>query len=135
MITITEQIADQLFEHARQAAPNECCGVLAGKDSGHKTQITSRYSATNIAEASEREYHIDPEELIGIINRIEQTSQSVIGFYHSHPTGPCSPSETDHQQAAWVDHLYVIVSLDPERIAGWIWTGKTFDKVEIQAMA
>jgi proteasome lid subunit RPN8/RPN11 len=45
------------------------------------------------------------------MHAIEATGRDVVGFYHSHPAGPPTPSSRDRDEAAWSDHHYVIVSL------------------------
>ena len=43
-LSIPQQILDQIVAHARELAPFECCGLLAGT---HKT-VTHLYRITNI---------------------------------------------------------------------------------------
>ena len=38
----------------------------------------------------------------------------VIGFYHSHPRTPATPSASDLAEAWYPDHLYLIVSVRAE---------------------
>ncbi len=90
----------------------EICGVLAGIHHDSEKIVTTVYPTTNAAETPRTRYEIDPEELIGILERIHHTAYEVIGFYHSHPNGPLTPSEADSAQATWSGHSYVICSYD-----------------------
>ena len=43
-LSIPQHILDQIVAHARELAPFECCGLLAGKDK----MVTHLYRITNI---------------------------------------------------------------------------------------
>ncbi len=98
-----------MVEHSSAEVPNECCGVLAGI--GDK--VTEVYRAVN-AEASPVKYSLAPQELLGILKRIDDAGLEVIGFYHSHTKSQAYPSATDKKLAFWPDCRYVIVSLEKQ---------------------
>jgi Predicted metal-dependent protease of the PAD1/JAB1 superfamily len=90
----------------------EICGVLSGIYHDSESVVTAVYPATNAAETPRTRYEIDPEELMTIFDMIHDTGREVIGFYHSHPDGPLTPSETDSAQATWSGHSYAICCYD-----------------------
>lgn len=96
-----------MVAHAREEAPNECCGILAGT-AGHVKKL---YRGIN-AEKSPVRYNIDPRQLIQIHQEIEASGWEIIGIYHSHTHSEAYPSTTDVHLAFWPDSLYLIVSLE-----------------------
>ena len=105
--------------HARDEAPNECCGLLLGRDG----EIVEIVRARNIADAPATRFLIDPADHFAALRRARQTGLEVVGFYHSHPASPPEPSARDRAEFSYPDHLYAIVSLatDPPVVA--LYTG------------
>ena len=97
---------DEIIAHARDDAPNECCGIIAGND-GHATHL---YRALN-AEASPYRYNVDPKDLLRIYRDLDDHDWDVLGIYHSHTHTEAYPSPTDVRLAAWPEAYYLIVSL------------------------
>ncbi len=103
---IAKRIYDELLEHARSEVPNECCGLIGGKDGEARTV----YPARN-AEASPLRYNLDPRDQFRIMNEMEERGEDLSAIYHSHTASPAYPSQTDINLAAYPDALYLIVSL------------------------
>jgi len=100
-----------MVAHARAEAPNEVCGVLAQKSS----VVTAIYPVTNV-DPDPRRYVMDAKGLLLAMRDLEQHGWDLLGFYHSHPSSPPIPSETDLAMAFYPGHCYAIVSLhDPDR--------------------
>ncbi len=111
MFTLEKGFADEMIAHAGEEAPNECCGLLAGKE-GRALKL---YRATNSLHSPVR-YNIDPKELLSIYREIEDNGWDILGIYHSHTHTQAYPSATDVQLAFWPETLYFIISLeDPKR--------------------
>jgi len=119
VIEIPRRQAEEIIAHARDEAPNECCGILAGKG-GRPLQL---YRAVN-AEQSRYRYNIDPQDLYRIYTEVEERGWEFLAIYHSHPGGEAYPSETDVRRSqlpgagqtvdAWPNVCHLIVSLaDP----------------------
>ena len=104
---ISQQLYEEMVEHARQDAPNECCGMIAARgDEGLKL-----YRATNVA-ASPLRFEIDGREQIRIHNDIESAGLELGAIYHSHTRTEPRPSQTDITFArGWPGVLWVIVGL------------------------
>jgi len=128
MLVLGRSAYDAILDHAREAAPEEACGILAGERDDGDSRVTEIYRTENVAETPEVTYLIDPEEQYDVMSRIEEAGDDVLGFYHSHPAGPSGPSRTDANRATWDGYYYVIASLDGETpvLDGWIWTGDRF---------
>jgi proteasome lid subunit RPN8/RPN11 len=104
---IPRSIYEEMLEQAREEAPNECCGILGGKDG----DATSLYRATN-AEASPLRYTLDPNDLFRITFReIPERDEEMLAIYHSHTASPAYPSQTDINLATYPDAVYLILSL------------------------
>jgi [CysO sulfur-carrier protein]-S-L-cysteine hydrolase len=123
---IAKGLVEEIFAHAREDAPNECCGMLGGGDG----RATTVYRATN-AEASPLRYSIDAKEQFDLMRRIEDEGEELVGIYHSHTRSAAYPSQTDVNLAGWPDAVYVIVSLEgsgtPEVKGFWIRDGEISD--------
>jgi [CysO sulfur-carrier protein]-S-L-cysteine hydrolase len=121
-VRIPEDLVDELVAHAREEAPNECCGMVGGKD-GDPTTV---YRSIN-AEASPLRYSLDANDQFRIMREIEERGEELVGIYHSHTASAASPSQTDVNLAAYPDAVYLIVSLQnaekPEVRGYWIRDG------------
>lgn len=97
---------DEMIAHAKEEAPDECCGIIAGKD-GRPTKL---YRATN-AEHSPYRYSVDPKDLLRIHREVDERDEEFLVIYHSHTHTEAYPSPTDVRLASWPDAYYVLVSL------------------------
>jgi [CysO sulfur-carrier protein]-S-L-cysteine hydrolase len=103
---LPRSILDEVVAHAREDAPNECCGIVAAQD-GRAVKL---FRATN-AEASPVRYSLDPREQYDITMEIERNGWELGVIYHSHTRSPAYPSQTDVNLAFWPEALYVIISV------------------------
>ncbi len=106
MFELKKEYLDAMVSQARAEAPNECCGILAGKDG----QVTKLYRATN-AEHSPKGYSVAPDELFQIYQEIDRNGWEILAIYHSHPQSPAWPSPIDLKYAYYPAALYIIISL------------------------
>ena len=102
---------DEMIAHARADAPNECCGIIAGKD-GRPMRL---YRAIN-AEASPYRYSVDAKDLLRIHRDADSNGWEFLVIYHSHTHTEAYPSPTDVRLATWPDAYYVLVSLMDEAV-------------------
>ena len=111
-LTLPHAYVQQIVEHARREAPNECCGVIAGKD-GVAVKL---WQATN-AEHSPYRYSIEGKEFLQIMRELEENGCEMLAVYHSHTHTPAYPSPTDRRQvmlSGWDQPFYILVSLAEE---------------------
>src|SRR2546423_10183820 len=103
---IARELYDEIVAHAREEAPNECCGMIASRN-GDAVKV---YPATNAA-ASPLRYEIDGAEQYRIQMDIEDAGLDLGAIYHSHTRTEPYPSQTDINLAFYPDAVYVIVGL------------------------
>jgi proteasome lid subunit RPN8/RPN11 len=107
---IAQSLIDEMVAHAREDLPNECCGMIGGRDGEAAEVIRVANSA-----ASPLRYEMDPQAQYDALKSIEDGGAELLGIYHSHTKSAAYPSQTDVNQAEhWPDQVYVIVSLADE---------------------
>jgi proteasome lid subunit RPN8/RPN11 len=123
MFDLPQRYVEEIVAHAREEAPNECCGILAGRDDA----VLDLYRAVN-AEHSPYRFDVDASDLYRIYAEVEAAGRQFLAIYHSHPAGEARPSSSDvamaHVIAAggavdlWPGVVRLIVSLasDPPRV-------------------
>ncbi|MFL5898033.1 MAG: M67 family metallopeptidase [Solirubrobacterales bacterium] len=105
---ISQQLVDEMVSHAREDLPNECCGMIGGRD-GEATRVVRVENAA----ASPLRYEMDPQGQYDALKAIEGAGDELVGIYHSHTRSAAYPSQTDVNEAVmWPEQVYVIVSLE-----------------------
>jgi proteasome lid subunit RPN8/RPN11 len=112
-ITVTSAVVQALLGNARDARPQECCGLLFGTADA----VTAHRPAANVHPQPSRHFEIDPQALIDAHRNMRQGGPRLIGYYHSHPTGNCEPSATDRALAAGDGMIWAIIA--EGRLALW----------------
>lgn len=104
---IPAELIDRIVAHAREEAPNECCGVVAARDGA----ITGVYPVTNTF-ASPLRFELDPQEQYRLTEEIEERGDAMAGSYHSHTASEAYPSQTDvNQWDPWPELVHLICSI------------------------
>lgn len=108
MITFQNAQVDEIFAHARQATPFECCGLIGGTND----RATSIHPLRNVASNPHIAYEAAPEELFAAQRQMRERGEQLLALYHSHPrsTEPF-PSETDVRLAYYPAATYLIIGL------------------------
>lgn len=112
MIHVDESLERTIRDEAARAYPEECCGVLLGRDGEAGSELRRVLEVRPVANARQgergRRYLIAPEALLGIEKEAREQGLDVVGFYHSHPDHRAEPSDFDREHA-WPWYSYVIV--------------------------
>jgi proteasome lid subunit RPN8/RPN11 len=114
MLRIAYADYEALRAHGEETYPNECCGVLLGKNiagEGNHVQQLVRAGNTRTDSAHNR-YNIAPQELVKIQRQARGLGLDIVGFYHSHPDHPARWSPTDFAEAHWLGCSYIITSVE-----------------------
>jgi proteasome lid subunit RPN8/RPN11 len=96
----------EIVEHGLREFPNECCGVIAGRDGSPVRVIPMK----NV-DASPVTYRLDAGEQFRVFNEIEDEGLDLWAFYHSHTHSEAYPSETDVRLAFFPEARYLLVTL------------------------
>jgi proteasome lid subunit RPN8/RPN11 len=112
MTTVPLRQLEEIFASAKQAAPDECCGLIGG-DGG---RATSLYPMRNVAANAHVAYEAAPEDLFAAQREMRERGEQLLAIYHSHPraTEP-QPSETDVRLAYYPQAIYFIIGLAGEQ--------------------
>lgn len=129
MLSIPQNIVDELFDRALNGLPEEICGYLAG--SGQ--EVTKSFHLTNIDHSPEH-FSFDPAEQFQVVREVRKLGLEILANFHSHPATPARPSEEDIRLAFDPEISYIIVSLaaDLPDIKSFKIRQGTVEKEEIQ---
>jgi proteasome lid subunit RPN8/RPN11 len=103
-LRVTRAAIERMHAEARDSAPEECCGLLLGREA-----IEEVRTAANVASDPRRQFEIDPEALIDAHRAARTGGPGIMGYYHSHPAGRAEPSATDRAMAAGDGKIWAII--------------------------
>ncbi len=105
---IARSLVDEMVFHAREDLPNECCGMVGGRDGRAETVYRARNEF-----ATPYSFRIDTADQYRIMEvEMRERGEELLAIYHSHTKTAAYPSQTDLNEAEkWPEPMYVIVSL------------------------
>jgi proteasome lid subunit RPN8/RPN11 len=108
MITLLREHLDEMFAHAREQQPAECCGLVGGS----LERARAIYRLRNVARDPLVGYEAAPEELFAAQRIMRERGEELLGIYHSHPRShEPVPSDTDVRLAYYPSAIYFIIGL------------------------
>lgn len=129
MLKLTQQQQQQMYRHAQNTYPEECCGILFGRfQSNGETAIVEVWETENAWETESKRFEavspeandrglskrnrftIEPATLLQAQKYARRENLEIVGIYHSHPDYTASPSEFD-RAIAWDTYSYLIISV------------------------
>lgn len=108
-------VADSAAAASRAGYPFEICGALIGRFDGDTVLVGRVVAFPNSAEESQRRrrFVIDPLLIVQLERDLRRTSDSLVGFYHSHPDHEAAPSATDLEYfRLWPQTVWLIIPVD-----------------------
>ena len=109
MFVLGRGLWERMLAHAREAAPEECCGLVGGKGGA----AVSVYPLRNVAADALVAYEAAPEELFAAQRRMRERGEELFGIYHSHPRARDPvPSPADVKLAFYPSAVYFIIGFD-----------------------
>jgi [CysO sulfur-carrier protein]-S-L-cysteine hydrolase len=124
-LVLPRRFANEMIAHAREALPNECCGLLAGKvvavaNDEQTARVECRFPLVNAA-ASPVEYLSEPRSMFEAVRTMRRLAIEVIAVYHSHPASAPVPSRTDLERSYSDRVINFIISLaqEPAEMRAW----------------
>ena len=103
---IRQDVLTKIVAHAVEDLPNECCGLLIGT-----ADIVEDASRARNTKRSRTKFQVEPADHFAAIRRARAAGFEIVGAYHSHPSGPSGPSETDRVRLTDPSMFHVIISL------------------------
>jgi proteasome lid subunit RPN8/RPN11 len=108
VITIPRSLVAELFAHARESEPAECCGLVGGKNGRAETL----YPLRNVARDPLVAYEGAPQELFDAQRLMRERGEQLVAIYHSHPrAADPAPSDADVRLAYYPNAVHFIVGL------------------------
>lgn len=130
---LSRKITNQILHLAQLSPDQEVCGLIGAKEG-----IASRcYPVKNTAEHPETRFQLDEKQQIKAIANMRDENEELFAIYHSHPTAPATPSNTDLELAAYPDALYLIISLNTKgvlEIRGFKILNKSFNEISLSLL-
>lgn len=124
---MTMRIPGDLFQliaaHGERTYPEECCGVMLGKQVGNERVVQETIEIDNSQDANRRRrFLISPEQYSRAERQASERNLDLLGFYHSHPDHPAAPSAFDTEHALpWFTYMIVSVSKGKaDRATAWV---------------
>lgn len=129
-MTLPDAERARMLAHLEAGYPGEACGILIGEIDGDTRRVVEAISTRNAWAAADGEdghglndrFAIDPADIVRADRSAAKRGLDIIGYFHSHPEWPATPSETDRQWA-WPIISFVIVSVRAGRageLRSWI---------------
>lgn len=110
-MVVPDAIRAELVAHAREEAPNECCGLVLMRDG-----IAVEYlrGVNKLASPYRYELYIDPF----VWSEIDEDVEQVV--FHSHPETEPRPSRTDRELAGlWSGRPFLIYGVKLDDLRAW----------------
>ncbi len=131
-LAIPRRILDDLVAHAKERAPYECCGLLAGTDRAvsrlyriknivalEGAQNLSSFDAAKVAhlerlspaDRAEVAFVMDMQDFSAAKKDMRNNGLDLQVVYHSHPHDPARPSVTDIKIATDYEEIWPKINL------------------------
>jgi len=108
-IQLRREHVEAMIAHARETAPEECCGLIGGVSD---TQAATLYRLRNVTPNPQLGYEAAPEDLFAAQRQMRERGEGLLAIYHSHPRAANpNPSETDVRLAYYPSAKYLIIGL------------------------
>ncbi len=106
-----------MLNHVQACLPEEACGILAGLD-GSVSQVRPIENASH----SPVRYRMQPRAQVEALLDLEAHGLQLLAIYHSHPSGPPTPSATDLAEAFYPEAAALIWCSESGQ-----WRARAFD--------
>jgi [CysO sulfur-carrier protein]-S-L-cysteine hydrolase len=132
-LVLPEAVLAELIAHAREAAPLECCGLLAGHIADGIGAVSAHYPIENVVR-SPTEYETDARGMLFAFRAMREHGIELLAIYHSHPASAPVPSRHDVERNTYGESaVHVIVSLAGAEadVRAWWLTETGFREAEL----
>jgi adenylyltransferase/sulfurtransferase len=124
-VVIPGRLLNEIYTHALESLPEECCGLLSGKGPGRfdaihrcRNEMTRLHRQDPVAypRGGERAFHMNEFDYVRVQRDAEAAGARVTGVYHSHVEAGAYFSDDDQESALQelypfpkVDHIVIAV--------------------------
>ncbi len=128
-LRVTADCFEEMIRHAITVAPEECCGLLAGDG-----YVAWRLFPLENELHSPVAYSASPRSLIEAFREMRRCGLELMAIYHSHPTSPAEPSQTDLSANYYGDLPRPIISLttDPPTVRCFVLGERSWLEIPIE---
>jgi proteasome lid subunit RPN8/RPN11 len=110
-VVIPAEIREELVAHAREALPDEACGVLVLEG-----ERAVRYVRGHNAESSPYRFTLEVDPDVWFL----EDEGYGLAVFHTHPGSEPKPSRTDVESIGlWAGRPYVILRADTAELRAW----------------
>jgi proteasome lid subunit RPN8/RPN11 len=132
-LAISRPLLDRLRQETQAADNTEICGLLLGEPGLIDAVVPLR----NAHPEPKQGFALDPAEHLAAARHARAAGKSVLGHYHSHPSGNAAPSMADAAQSHEEGVCWLIVAAREARL--WISRGggpvlQAFEPVELMLL-
>ena len=137
-VVIRGRLLNEIYTHALESPPEECCGLLTGRAAGcfeavhrSRNEMTRLHRQDPIAHprGGERAFHMNEFDYVRVQRDAETAGARVTGVYHSHVEAGAYFSEDDQESALLelypfpkVDHIVIsVVDRAVKEVAAFRW--------------
>ena len=137
-VVIPGRLLNEIYTHALESFPEECCGLLSGKRPGRfdaihrcRNEMTRLHRRDPVAypRGVERAFHMNEFDYLRVMKEAEEGEARVTGVYHSHVEAGAYFSEDDQESALQelypfpkVDHIVIsVVNRAVKEVAAFRW--------------
>ena len=103
VLRISAEKRAELVRLSRAVVPEEACGLLFGhfgRGEGEVAVAEVVRIANRAAACRAERFELDPTEWVAAEDAARARGLEAVGFWHSHPGGPCTPSDADEALAS-----------------------------------
>ncbi len=115
-LLMPRDVIQHITDHAVEAFPRECCGLLIGQREGAAATCETAHASMNVTNGDpHRTFEIDPKLRFDLMRQYDRADdeREIIGHYHSHPNGSAEPSAADLAMTYETEFLWVICAVSP----------------------
>ena len=139
-LVLPREVHEAIEREGVAAYPNECCGLLIGRDVDGSRLVDRIVPMKNTFDAGEQfhRFTIDPLAQVRAEEAAAAEGKAHVGYYHSHPDHPAQPSEYDRTHVPpWSYYSHVIVAIEkgkPAAMTAWMLNEQSeqFDPQQIE---
>jgi proteasome lid subunit RPN8/RPN11 len=117
MIIFAEEQIRKMGEHASEAYPQECCGILLGTREKERRIVSEICRVHNEAAQPREHFMMDSSAILNAERQASEKGLEIVGFYHSHPNHSACLSNEDCEYVM-PEMSYPVISVTEETVTG-----------------